>query len=76
MLKVERIVFFQACRRIKAKTPFASVFYDISKSKIHSRRKRLAKISESTRVPFQHRHIQGWLQIEVPAHLEVDNDTR
>ena len=28
---------FQACRQIKAKTPFAPVFYDISKSKMHSK---------------------------------------
>ena len=33
MLKVGRTVYFQVCRQIKAKTPFAPVFYDISKLK-------------------------------------------
>ena len=31
MLRVERTVYFQICRQIKAKTPFAPVFFDISK---------------------------------------------
>ena len=34
MLRVERTVYFQVCRRIKAKTPFAPVFYDISESEV------------------------------------------
>ena len=34
MLKVGRTVYFESRRRIKAKTPFAPVFYDISKSKL------------------------------------------
>ena len=32
MLKVERTVYFQTCRRIKTKTPFAPIFYDSCKS--------------------------------------------
>ena len=34
MLKVQRTVYFQICRQIKAKTPFAPVFYDIRKSQL------------------------------------------
>ena len=34
MLRVERTVYCQVCRRIKAKTPFAPVFYDISESEV------------------------------------------
>ena len=33
MLKAKRI-YFQTCRRIKAKTPFAPIFYDIRKSEL------------------------------------------
>ena len=45
MLKFWRTVYFQSCRQIKAKTPFAPVFYDISKSTVDNVLQLARKIS-------------------------------
>ena len=78
MLKVWRTVYFQSCRRIKAETPFAPVFYDISKSTVDNVLQLAQKIRQGRfilhKVLFLVYPIFQKV-VESPSHFDIFKDT-
>ena len=85
MLKVWRTVYFQSCRQIKAKTPFAPVFYDISKSTVDNVLQLARKISPVISGTFYNKeflykvlflvHPIFQKVVESPTHFDIFKDT-